>query len=75
MPELIFQRAPGLSNSWTAKKPNGEYLTLAGDAGKVAALVKRLWPNVRVGFKASDIGAAVASECMRQGYGNVLWMR
>lgn len=73
--ELIFERAPHLSNSWQAKKPNGEMLVVAGKAGYVGRLVKSLWPSVRVGFKASDFGPALAAECARQGYGNTLWLK
>ena len=44
-------------------------------AGAVAAQVKALYPKHRIGFKASDLGPATALECIRQGYGNILWLR
>lgn len=43
-------------------------------AGNVAAYMKKEHPSYKVGFKATDIGFAVARACNAAGFGETLWM-
>lgn len=69
MTTKIFEK---FENGWKADEATIFYNT---SAGTIASYMKEKHPDWRIGFKASDMGPAVAYACLSQGYGNVLWMK
>lgn len=56
----------------------GPYLissTLDIEAGDVVAKIQANNPGAKIGIIAIDLGPAVAFECARLGYGEILWMK
>lgn len=47
----------------------------AEKAGDVARIVMRANPGTRVGIKSCEFGPMTVAYCIRNGYGDVLWMQ
>lgn len=76
MPEFIIKRSEN-KQQWDVFE-DGDFICQYPEghkAGEVVSSIKEMYPDAKIGIKASDIGQAVARECKAQGYGDILWMK